>query len=146
MVFLAYGLGWMLTGRQVTVFLTLFGAFVVFLLVLSLVCWLDVPAALRHRPKMPDEFRAIRLGTVTPSGPEMLNGFSLVEEGVFKDGRHRHLDMERVFPEGIWRCQVEEVSGKVVACSVNLRSVASPVLDSCEEHGTGRFVATPGQS
>lgn len=146
MVFLALGIGWMLTGREARVFLTLFGAFVVFLLVLSLVCWLNVPAALRRRPKMPEEFRAIRLGTFTPSGLEMLNGFSLVEEGVFKDGRHRHLDMERVFPEGSWRCQVEEVAGKVVACSVNFRSVASPVLDTGEENGVGRFVATPGQS
>lgn len=146
MVFLACGVGWMLTGREARVFLTLFGAFVVFLLVLSLVCWLNVPQALRCRPKMPDEFRAIRLGILTSKGLEMLDGFSLVEEGVFKDGKHRHLDMERAFPEGIWRCQVEEVSGKVVACSVNFKSVASPVLDACKEHGTGRFVATPRPS
>lgn len=145
-VFLVGCLDWAMTGRQFTVFLTICGAYVGFLLVLFLVCWLNVPVALRRRPEMPQEFQVFRLGTLTPEGLAMLNRLPLIEEGLFKDGPHRHFQMDHVFPEGLWRCQVEEVSGRVIAYSVSFKSASSPVLDAGEEHGTGRFVATPGQS
>jgi hypothetical protein len=137
---LSYGV---LVAHSFPVFLTICGAYVGFLLLLSLVCWLNVPSALRHRPTMPGEFRTLRLGPISSKGEAVLSRASLMEDQTFGRKRHRLFKLEQPFPEGTWCCRVEEVSGEVVAYAITFESASSPVLDVGEQHGGGRFLAAP---
>jgi hypothetical protein len=143
LVFLACVTYAVLVVRDLPVFLTICGAYVGFLLIFSLVCWLNVPSALRRRPPMPGEFRALRLGPLSSKDEAVLSRASLIEDQTFGRKRHRLFKLEQPFPEGTWCCQVEEVSGEVVACSITFESVSSPVLDAGEQHGGGRFLTAP---
>jgi hypothetical protein len=120
------------------------GAYAVFLLLYSLVCWLEVPKRLRRTPDRPADFRNVRLGQITANAARFLGEAQILRDQMFGSVRHQLLQVERAYPEGTWRCEIEIADGRVLAMATAFESIESPVLDRGDQIGEGRFLVVPG--
>jgi len=71
------------------------------------------------------------------------NGNALWQrEGDFskRPGTNCNYLLEESFPEGAWKCHVEQAGDRIVAYAINFISVQPPVLDKGEASGSGRFL------
>ena len=134
----------LLITRDFKAFLIGCGIYVVFLLIYSLTCWLEVPKNLRKIPDKPKDFRVVRLGEITESVVRLLDEAQIARDQVFGHLRHQLFRVERVFPEGIWSCEVEIAGERVLAFATAFESEASPVLDRGEQIGEGQFLVVLG--
>ena len=93
---------------------------------------------------MPCEYKVLRLGGVSDSIERLINEGKIVRDQFV--GRHHHQlhCVERVFTEGVWRCEIEVCEGRVLAYATTYESSASPVLDRGKQVGQGHFLAVPG--
>jgi hypothetical protein len=48
--------------------------------------------------------------------------------------------LEEGFHEGLWRCHVELAGDRIIAYATHFISVESPVLDTGNQVGSGRFL------
>ncbi len=120
------------------------GAYALFVLLYSVVCWLDVPKKLRSIPDKPTDFKVLRLGSMTENVASFLSEAKVTRDQIYGEIRHQLLRVDRKYPEGIWSCEIEVADDCVLAFATFYESVESPVLDRSEQIGEGRFLVVPG--
>jgi hypothetical protein len=123
-----------------TGFVIWFGSSLVLVLFYWLVCWLNVPRNLRSRPARPADFEVVGLGSITANTTKFLEQSKLIKKQTFGDVLHELYRVERVSGNGVWVCEVETASDRIVAWQVTYESVESPVIDLHERVGDGRFL------
>lgn len=116
------------------------GAYLVFLLLYALACWLEVPKQLRTPPDRPADFKVVRLGTISANAALVLNEAEVVKERAFGSKTHRLLRLERPCPEGTWTCEIEVADNRVLAMATSFESSVSPVMHRGDQIGSGRFL------
>ena len=134
----------MLIPRDFRGFLTACVAYAVFLLLYSLVCWLEVPKLLRRTPDRPADFKVVRLGEITANAARLLGEAQIIRDQRFGGVRHQLFRVERAYLEGTWRCEIEVADDRVIAMATSYESIESSVLDRGDQIGEGRFLVVSG--
>lgn len=122
-----------------------FGACVIyalFLAVFTAVSRLGVPAEMRKRPEIPDDFHAIQIGPASARLLELLPGTTTLGTRVHKEIVHQLHEITRTFPNGEWICRFEIGDNHVLARSITFKSKFSPALDFGDTQGSGIFMTT----
>lgn len=144
-VFVVVVLSLLFTSRK---FLPLIGAicgiYIAFLAVYTLVSWFTIPKHLRVRPTMPLEYQQLKLGYIVEEADLLLSKAKFLREGMHRKRMHRLYQMEHPLAEGVWRCELEVVSGVVIAYRVAFKSSGYVMMDEATLHGEGRFLVDPG--
>jgi hypothetical protein len=143
-VILAVGGYSILIVRDFRAFFIACGVYTLFLLLYSLVCWLEVPKQLRRMPDRPADFRVVRLGPITANAARFLGEAHVIRDQVFGSMRHQLFRVERIYPEGAWMCEIEVADDRVLAMATSYESIESPTLDRGDQIGEGRFLIVPG--
>ncbi len=130
--------------RDFKAFFIACGVYTVFLLLYSVACWLDVPKQLRRMPDKPADFNVVRLGPITASTARFLAEAQIIRDQTFSSKRHQLFRVDRVYPEGTWRFEIEVADDQVLAMATSYESIVSPVLDRGDQIGEGRFLVVPG--
>ena len=125
-------------------FIVWFCSFLILVLLYWLACWLDVPKQLRKRAARPVDFEVIRLGVLTAERINFLEHSEFIKSENFGGIFHNLYRAERAYPEGLWSCEVETASDRIIAWEVTYESNESPVLDLQERVGDGRFLVYLG--
>lgn len=145
LVFVVVELSLLLTSRKFLPWIAVIcGCYVVFLAISVICSWFTIPAHRRVRPTMPKEFQRLKLGPSAPETESLLSKASCIREGRFCKKVHMLYQLEQPVAEGRWRCQIEVVSGTVLAYSIAFKSSDYIMMDETKLHGEGCFLFDAG--